>query len=285
MTPPAGRAARAALLALALTLSACGEGPSGVMPGVREMRVASTLGFCMGMEGLDRCLIIDTADGRRTLFAWEIEGFRFEGGYEYDLLVLERVIPRPPADGSDRRWTLVEQVARRSVPSVPRWADVGRSCAVPDNARDVPATARDSIAVAAPDVDDALAELTRDLPAGFGGTFGLGATRVVRLVDVSSVGDVLPVLADRGVIPSAQALILPSRWTFAQLRDWRRLLAARLADVPGLDHADLDEVENRVVVRYLTEEARLALEQRVRTYDLPCHLLAVGAPAIVTAAR
>lgn len=266
---------RIAALLLAPLLASCGDAPSAPLPAVREMRVAPALGFCHGLLELGRCLSVSTPEGPLSLSPAAIAGFRHEEGIETDLLVLEQAIPEPLADGPDRRWILLREVASRRLVGVPRWADLARACEEPDAARDVPATAGDSITTAAPDADDALAALTRDVPGGFGGTFTWRALRIVRLVQPGSASQALPVLIDRGVIPATGVEVLRSRWSFAQLRDWRRLLQARLAGVPGIVGFAIDQTEGRVVIRWEAEAARVAIEQRARADALPCHLLAL----------
>lgn len=47
-----------------------------------------------------------------TLFYDQIEGFEYVPGYEYELRVLVEPVENPPADGSSRRYSLVEEVSR-----------------------------------------------------------------------------------------------------------------------------------------------------------------------------
>jgi heat shock protein HslJ len=50
-----------------------------------------------------------------TLFHDQIEGFDFEPGYEYELLVLVEPVENPPADASSLKYTLVEEVSKTPV--------------------------------------------------------------------------------------------------------------------------------------------------------------------------
>lgn len=46
------------------------------------------------------------------LFYSSIEGFDYEPGYDYELLVQKTPVDNPPADGSSIQWTLVEVVSK-----------------------------------------------------------------------------------------------------------------------------------------------------------------------------
>ncbi|GJM34700.1 MAG: hypothetical protein DHS20C18_37010 [Saprospiraceae bacterium] len=50
-----------------------------------------------------------------TLFYGQIEGFDFEPGYEYQLIVEKTTIPNPPADASSFKYKLKKQVAKTRV--------------------------------------------------------------------------------------------------------------------------------------------------------------------------
>lgn len=47
-----------------------------------------------------------------TLFYDQIEGFEYEPGYQYELLVQKQEVENPPADASSIRWTLLEIVSK-----------------------------------------------------------------------------------------------------------------------------------------------------------------------------
>lgn len=62
------------------------------------------------------CLQVKTnAEDAYSLFYDTIEGFEFEQGFEYELLVNKQTVPNPPADASSFRWTLVEEVSKTPV--------------------------------------------------------------------------------------------------------------------------------------------------------------------------
>lgn len=62
------------------------------------------------------CLQVkESPDADYLLFYSNIEGFEFEPGYEYELLVNKQTVPNPPADASSFRWTLIEVVSKAPV--------------------------------------------------------------------------------------------------------------------------------------------------------------------------
>ncbi|AMA48600.1 hypothetical protein AX766_13205 [Flavobacterium covae] len=42
-----------------------------------------------------------------------IEGFKYEQGNEYELIIKEEKIPNPPADGSSIKYTLIKEVYKK----------------------------------------------------------------------------------------------------------------------------------------------------------------------------
>jgi heat shock protein HslJ len=62
------------------------------------------------------CLQVkENLEDEYSLFYSTIEGFEFEPGFEYELLVNKQIVPNPPADASSFRWTLVEVVSKTPV--------------------------------------------------------------------------------------------------------------------------------------------------------------------------
>jgi heat shock protein HslJ len=62
------------------------------------------------------CLLVkENPEDGYSLFYSAIEGFEFEAGFEYELLVNKQTVPNPPADASAFRWTLVEVVSKTPV--------------------------------------------------------------------------------------------------------------------------------------------------------------------------
>jgi hypothetical protein len=66
---------------------------------------------CQG-EGISQCLLVQEGKNMGsdlwTYFYDGIEGFTFEKGTRYDLLVQKEKIDNPPADGSSIRYTLIK---------------------------------------------------------------------------------------------------------------------------------------------------------------------------------
>ncbi len=79
---------------------------------VITMYVGPELVECTGV-GPQTCMQVKmNPDDNYTLFYNQIEGFTFEPGNEYELLVLVQAVENPPADGSSLKYTLVEEVSK-----------------------------------------------------------------------------------------------------------------------------------------------------------------------------
>jgi hypothetical protein len=99
--------------------SACSDGTRAggeSDPGVdKEILVAHFLSDCVGV-GPQQCLNVrESVEDEWTLRYDPIEGFEHETGYEYRLIINETTISDPPADASAMRWTLVEELQKKSV--------------------------------------------------------------------------------------------------------------------------------------------------------------------------
>ncbi len=70
---------------------------------------------CMGVAPQTCLQVKENAEDEYSLFYSVIEGFEFEPGFEYELLVNKQVVPNPPADASAFRWTLIEVVSKTPV--------------------------------------------------------------------------------------------------------------------------------------------------------------------------
>ncbi|MCO5234226.1 MAG: DUF4377 domain-containing protein [Chitinophagales bacterium] len=57
----------------------------------------------------------DTNQTEWENFYSQIEGFSYEKGYEYKLLIKEEKIENPPADGSNIRYILVKILSKNEV--------------------------------------------------------------------------------------------------------------------------------------------------------------------------
>lgn len=108
------------LAALSLLAAACAPAqPESTPEGVVEktIYVGPELVDCVGV-GPQQCMQVrEDPDAPYTNFYDRIEGFEFEPGYEYVLLVRVEPVENPPADASSLRYILVEEVSRTPVES------------------------------------------------------------------------------------------------------------------------------------------------------------------------
>ena len=111
------RMLRPLLPAAAALLAAC-----SAITGMQQERqatfhVASYTRTCQGMYEMQCMLVREDTEGEWSNFYDEIEGFTYEPGYEYVLIVGWREIENPPADSSSRHYWLIRQVEKRRVGS------------------------------------------------------------------------------------------------------------------------------------------------------------------------
>jgi hypothetical protein len=78
----------------------------------KTMYVASYTRTCTGMYEMQCMLVKEKPGDEWSNFYDPIEGFTYEPGYEYELVVGWRDIPNPPADGSSRAYWLVSVVKK-----------------------------------------------------------------------------------------------------------------------------------------------------------------------------
>lgn len=87
-------------------------------PETKTLFVGPELVDCTGVAP-QKCLQVkEDPDGEYQFFYSNIEGFTFEPGYEYELLVSVETVANPPADGSSLRYTLIEVVNKMPVATV-----------------------------------------------------------------------------------------------------------------------------------------------------------------------
>ena len=77
----------------------------------------------MGVGPMECMQVKEDPDGDYTFFYQQIEGFEFEPGYEYELLVQVDQVENPPADGSSLKYTLIEVVSKTPVDTAAGAAD------------------------------------------------------------------------------------------------------------------------------------------------------------------
>ena len=69
---------------------------------------------CVGV-GPQKCMLVKTEpDGEYQYFYDQIQGFEYEEGYTYELLVEVDEVENPPADASSLSYTLMEVVDRQT---------------------------------------------------------------------------------------------------------------------------------------------------------------------------
>ncbi|WP_280234426.1 DUF4377 domain-containing protein [Nocardia cyriacigeorgica] len=100
-----------AFLLVAFGVIGCGSDTEAVPPADDDtvrMSVAAEQADCVGVAPM-RCLQVRYAPGEDwQLFYDGIDGFTYEPGYEYELVVRVTSVGNPPADHSSQRYELVE---------------------------------------------------------------------------------------------------------------------------------------------------------------------------------
>jgi len=107
------------------TLTACGAEPD--ITNQKTIYVGPSQVDCVGVAPQQCLLLKENPDDEWSLFYDQIEGFDFEEGYEYELIVEEQVIDEPPQDGSMLRTSLVEIVSKTEVIQPSTDQPVGRA--------------------------------------------------------------------------------------------------------------------------------------------------------------
>lgn len=83
--------------------------------GVEVLTVAPIRAECTGV-GLTMCYIVLQPDGNFEYFNNAIEGFEYEWGYLYELLVTVEDVENPPADAPSQRYVLDSVLSQEAVP-------------------------------------------------------------------------------------------------------------------------------------------------------------------------
>ena len=93
--------------------------PTGRRVGTEKiLYVNAKLVPCSGVAPMQCLQVRENPQDNWQLHYGAIEGFTFEPGYLYELKIREETIANPPADGSSKKWTLVEIL--RKTPWGPR---------------------------------------------------------------------------------------------------------------------------------------------------------------------
>lgn len=75
----------------------------------QRLYVAAETSSCTGVGEME-CMLVKTNKNQKEweLFYTNIEGFTYEKGYEYELLVSKHKVANPPADASAIKYSLVK---------------------------------------------------------------------------------------------------------------------------------------------------------------------------------
>ncbi len=102
-----------ALLSFTTMFSSCGN----TSKQTKELIIASYQVDCEGVA-LQKCLLIkEKTEDEWMYFYNDIEGFKYQEGYEYVVKVEVSNIKNPPADGSSLQYTLVKILSQEQVQS------------------------------------------------------------------------------------------------------------------------------------------------------------------------
>ncbi len=83
---------------------------------IKTLFVDDKLADCQGV-GDRKCMRTrESADGEWEFFYDDIEGFKYEPKYQYELKVEVKSDPNPPADGSSLKYRLLEVVSKKKSP-------------------------------------------------------------------------------------------------------------------------------------------------------------------------
>lgn len=98
------------LLGIAILFSSCKE--------TKRVFIANTLVDCVGV-GPQKCMLYkEDPNDKWTYFYDTIEGFKYEEGYNYEIVVTVTKIENPLADGSSLHYSLVKIISKEKNQSV-----------------------------------------------------------------------------------------------------------------------------------------------------------------------
>ncbi len=83
--------------------------------GTKTLYVGPKLEDCTGVAAQKCMMVKESPDADYQYFYQPIEGFDYEEGYEYEIVVKEEKVENPPADGSSVKYSLVEVVSKTPV--------------------------------------------------------------------------------------------------------------------------------------------------------------------------
>ncbi len=91
------------------------DGSSDAEGETKTLFVGPETAECEGVAPQTCLLVKENPDDDYTFFYDSIEGFDYEPGYEYELVVEVTPVENPPADGSSLSYSLVEEVSKTPV--------------------------------------------------------------------------------------------------------------------------------------------------------------------------
>ncbi|WP_420127021.1 DUF4377 domain-containing protein [Longimicrobium sp.] len=101
----------------ALLFAACNplQAPVDIVegPDQQTLYVAPYTRTCHGMYERQCMLVRESREGEWLNFYDQIQGFTYEPGYAYMLLVGWREVPNPPADASSREYWLIRTLEKK----------------------------------------------------------------------------------------------------------------------------------------------------------------------------
>lgn len=98
------------ILFFSLILFSCSE--SDLISSEKTLVVASKKADCVGVD-YQKCLLIKENETENwQYFYGSITGFTYQEGFEYVLLVSEKIIDNPPQDSSSKETILIKIISR-----------------------------------------------------------------------------------------------------------------------------------------------------------------------------
>jgi hypothetical protein len=124
------------------------------------------------------------------------------------------------------------------------------------------------------------AALSQDYPGGFGGAWREGGQTVLRFTDVDAARAQLEAIKAQlaphlGAGAMRRVRLVPTRWSYATLEDWRRYLWPRVLHRFDVFRVEVNVQRNRLVI--LTEKAAQlpAVRSMLDELSVPCGLVVV----------
>ena len=160
-----------------------------------------------------------------------------------------------------------------------RLADIGKTCTAESPAFALTGARLDSVPNARRGGSDGLwYDAARELPGGIGGIFLDHGNYYVWLVDTTKKAEAFAGLAAKGfggLFPFDKAVALKARWDFAQLSEWFAYVVPRALEGENVRSLDIQEAHNRLEFGVADENARRAVEAKLKGLDIPCNLVAL----------